>query len=78
MSSNARDLTQRERNDIFGTAEPEVLKAICCDSSINHTMRANGLGIVIWRSDLPERLESILVDNELHGAVYVHGWSAAA
>lgn len=75
---HARDLTQLERLDAFGTGRTEALIDICKARGIEHYTRANRLGVVIWRCHLPDDLEAKLKKREDAGVVYVEGWRKSA
>lgn len=75
---HARDCTQQERLDAFGTVDVRELITICKERCMPHTVRANRLDVVIWRCHLPADLELVLQRHEDAGVVYAGGWSKAS
>ncbi len=69
---HARDLTQKERLDCFGTKDDRAIKAICDTENIQYYRRPIiSLSIVIWRCHLSKGRELLLSSKEATSTIYV-------
>lgn len=77
-NEHARDLTQAERKDTFGTTDMDGLIDICQRREIPYSITRNRMNIVIWRCHLPRHFQMKLERMERSGRVYVGGFRGSA